>query len=337
MKSRLTLSVFAVASMLALAGCTGATEAAKDTASSASVAASEAVADATSGTVTVEDNYGKHEISVPAEAVVVTDNRSFEILNNWGIELVAAPKPLVPASVADYKNNENIVDIGNHREPDLEALAATNPDLIINGQRFQQYYEDIKTLNPEATILEFEPRDGEPLDGELKRQTLALGEVFGKQDEAQKLVDDFDAALKRAQDAYNPEKTVMAINVSGGEIGYVSPSKGRFFGPIFDLVGLKPALEVDNSSDDHQGDDISVEAIAESNPDWLLVLDRDAAVSKDSAPAKTVLEENVALQNVTALKESATVFAPNDTYTNENIITYTEVLNSMADAFENAK
>ncbi|MBM7050658.1 ABC transporter substrate-binding protein [Rothia sp. ZJ932] len=323
--------------MLAMAGCSGAAENASDTASSAADSVSSAASEATSKTVTIEDNYGTHEVSTSPQAVVTTDNRSFEILESWGIKLVAAPKPLIPVTIEGYKNDENIVDIGNHREPNLEALAAANPDLIINGQRFTSFYQDIKTLNPDATILEFEPRDGEKLDAELKRHTLALGEIFGKQDEAQKLVDNFDAALKRAQDAYDSEKTVMGVNVSGGEIGYVAPGKGRFFGPIFDLVRLTPALEIENASDDHQGDDISVEAIAEANPDWLLVLDRDAAVSKDAAPAKTVLEENAALKNVTALKDSKVVYAPSDTYTNENIITYTEVLNSMADAFENAK
>lgn len=330
MKSRLTLSVVAATALFALAGCSGSTETTSQSAASSN-------SSETAKTISIEDNYGTHKLKVPAQAVAATDNRSFELLEDWGVDLVAAPVKLMPSTLERYTNDKNIVNIGNHREPDLEALAATNPDLIINGQRFAKHYEDIKKLNPDATVLEFEPRKGQPLDQELKRQALALGEVFNKQDEAKKLVEDFDAALKRAKEAYNPEKTVMAVNVSGGEIGFVAPSKGRFFGAFFDLVGMKPALEIANASDDHQGDDISVEAIAEANPDWVLVLDRDAAIAKDAAPAKTVLEENAALKNVTALKEGHLVYAPNDTYTNENIITYTEVLNSMADAFENAK
>ena len=37
------------------------------------------------------------------------------------------------------------------------------------------------------------------------------------------------------------------------------------------------------------------------------------------------------------MTKGQTVYAPKDTYTNESIITYTEILNSMADAFEAAK
>ena len=97
-------------------------------------------------------------------------------------------------------------------------------------------------------------------------------------------------------------------------------------------------MTVDDATDSHTGDDISVEAIADSNPAWLLVLDRDGATSDadkpEYTPAQDVIAKNEALRNVTAVKDKQTLFAPADTYTNENIITYTEVLNNLADAFE---
>lgn len=292
-------------------------------------------------TISIEDNFGTQEVPTEPKAVASTDNRTFEILNQWSIELVAAPKGLVPKTVDGYKNNDDIADMGSHREPNLEALVAAQPDLIINGQRFSSQHEEIKKLNPDTPLVNLEPRDGEPFDAELKRQVTTLGEVFGKQEEAKKLVEDFDAALKRAKDAYDGQSSVMAVNVSGGEIGYVAPSVGRFYGPIFDWVGLKPALEVKDSTNDHEGDDISVEAIADSNPDWLLVLDRDggtkAAEEEGYTPALDVIKNNDALSRVAAIKDEHVVLAPADTYTNESIITYTEVLNALADALEAAK
>src|SRR5690606_27161089 len=127
----------------------------------------------------------------------------------------------------------------------------------------------------DAVVINLDPREGEPLDAELKRQTTILGEIFGKQDEAQKLNDELDTAIARAKAAYDSAETVMALNSSGGNLGYIAPGLGRTLGPVFDLLGLTPALEVDGSSNDHQGDDISVEAIAASNPSWILVMDRD--------------------------------------------------------------
>ena len=329
-KIRHSLVAAVAAASLLLTACSSTDDTSTDASASGAATAE--------STITVEDNYGTQEVTLPVEKVVATDNRSFEILDNWGVDLVAAPTQLVPVTVEGYKNDEDIIDLGTHREPNLEALAAAQPDLVVNGQRFEQYHDDIVKLAPEAAVVEFEPRDGEPLDAELKRQTTELGKIFGKESEAEQLVADFDEALERAKAAYDPEQSVMAVNVSGGTIGYIAPSVGRTYGPIFDLLGLTPALEVTDASSNHQGDDISVEAIADANPDWLLVLDRDGATNTRSTDeyvaASEVIEGSEPLRNVAAIQDGKVVYAPEDTYTNESIITYTEILNDLADAFE---
>lgn len=345
MKLRSTVvAVFAVSALSLSACATGEDfeDSSSETTAAESGSGSDSSADASSGDMaTIEDNHGTQEVPANPQAVVSTDNRAFEILDEWGIDLVAAPKRLVPFTVEEYREDEEIIDIGNHREPDLEALTAAEPDLIVNGQRFTQHYDEITKLNPDTSIVEFEPRDGEPLDEELRRHTESLGQIFGKEEEANELIEEFDAAIERARSAYNGSDSVMAVNVSGGTIGYIAPSIGRTYGPIFDLLELKPALEVESASDNHQGDDISVEAIAEADPDWLLVLDRDAGTNTrneaDFVAAKTVISDSAALQSTKAIKEDHVYYAPEDTYTNESIITYTEILNEIADQFEAAK
>lgn len=287
-------------------------------------------------TVEVEDNNGTQTIAVPPLSVVATDNRTFETLAAWGVELSAAAVALMPDTIS-YTQDDSIVDLGNHNEPDLEAVVSVEPDLVINGQRFAQYHDDFARLVPDATILELDPRDGEPFDAELKRQTTVLGEIFGKQAEAEQLNADLDAAIERAKAAYDAADTVMAVNTSGGQIGYLAPTVGRTLGPVFDILGLTPALEIDDATDDHQGDDISVEAIADSNPDWILVMDRDAAVASTDpsySPASEILEGSEALAGVTAIQNGSIVYMPTDTYTNEGIQTYTEFFNAFADALE---
>lgn len=333
MKNRFKLVSIATVAALALVGCSS-----TDSTSSESSSAAESTAAAS--TLTIEDNHGTEGISLPIEGVAATDNRAFELLDRWGVELVAAPLQLVPFTVTGYTEEGGVANLGSHREPDLEALAAAQPSLIINGQRFAQYYDDIIALNPDATVVELDPRDGEPLDQELIRQAETLGEIFGEEEDAAKIVADFESALERAKTAYAAisDQTVMAVNVSGGNIGYIAPSVGRTYGPIFDLVGLTPALEVGNASSDHEGDDINVEAIAAANPDLILVMDRDGGTSTrneaDYVPAEQIVSDNEALANVKAVTDGYVYYAPADTYTNENIITYTEILNGMADMFE---
>lgn len=286
--------------------------------------------------VQVEDNNGTQTIATPPKSVVATDNRTFETLDSWDIELSAAAVSLMPSTIS-YTTDESIVDLGSHREPNLEAVVAAQPDLIINGQRFAQYHDDFVKLAPNAVVLELDPREGEPLDAELKRQTTVLGEIFGKQAEAKQLTDDFDEAIERVTAAYNADDSVMAVITSGGQIGYAAPSVGRTLGPLFDIFGFTPALEVAEGSEDHQGDDISVEAIANSNPDVILAMDRDAAVASTEStyvPANEILASSEALQSVNAVVNGNIIYMPADTYTNEGIQTYTTFFNALADALE---
>lgn len=84
-------------------------------------------------------------------------------------------------------------------------------------------------------VLNFAPRDDEPFDRELIRQALEMGDVFGKQDEAEQIVGEFTQAVQRARGTYDPAQTVA---VSGDELD-----------SLIDVIGFTPA---------------------DGTPDWLL-------------------------------------------------------------------
>ena len=289
-------------------------------------------------TVEITDAHGTVTVPVNPKNVIALDSRTFETLADWEIELVAVPKDVMPAD-SSYVKDDSVQNIGNHREPNLEMIAAADPELVIIGQRFASYYEDIKKLVPNAAVIDLnfdvsEEADtpGENFVNGLKDATITLGQIFDKNEEAKQLVADFDKAVEGTKSAYNGTDTVMSVVVSGGNIGFSAPHSGRVWGPMYEIFGWVPALEVNNTTSDHQGDEVSVEAIAQSNPDWLFVLDRDAAISSstDAVPAQDVIDHSPALQNTTAVSEGQIVYAPNDTYTNESIQTYIELFENLA-------
>lgn len=335
---RLGLVVLLSSAALALTACGGGTEASSDSSSPAATAASSSAA-AESGVKEVTDMAGDTvSIQMPAESIVATDNRIFRTLDEWDVELSAAPVPLMDGDVLSYPSAEGIVDLGSHREPNMEGFVEAEPDLVLNGQRFSDVKGDISGLIPEdAALVDTNVQEGEPLDGELRELTTLLGDIFGKQSEAEAMVADFDAAIERAQGAYDSEETVVGLIASGGDLSYAAPSTGRAIGPVFDMLNLTPALERDGSSN-HQGDDISVEAIAEANPDWLLVMDRDAATAgrngEEFSPAAELIEGSEALKDVTAVKEGNIVYLPENFYVMEDIQNYTGFLGDLADAFD---
>jgi iron complex transport system substrate-binding protein len=291
-------------------------------------------------TVEITDVHGTVTVPVNPKNVISLDNRTYETLSDWGIKLVAVPKGVMPAD-SPYVTDESVQDIGNHREPNLELIAAADPELVIIGQRFASYYEEIKELVPNAAVIDLnfdvsEEADtpGENLVNGLKDSTVTLGKIFDKNEEAEQLAADFDKAIEAVKSAYNGTDTVMSVVVSGGNIGFSAPGSGRVWGPMYEVFGWVSALDINNATSDHQGDDVSVEAIAQSNPDWLFVLDRDAAVSSttDAVPAQDVIDNSPALQNITAVSEGHIVYAPADTYTNESIQTYLELFGNLAKA-----
>ncbi|MEB2278825.1 siderophore ABC transporter substrate-binding protein [Lysinibacillus xylanilyticus] len=289
-------------------------------------------------TVDITDAHGTVTVPVNPKNVVALDNRTFETLADWKIELAAVPKDVMPAD-SPYVSDESVKNIGNHREPNLEIIAAANPELVIVGQRFADYYEEIKKLVPNAVVIDLNvdvseeaATPGENLVNGLKNSTIALGQIFDKNEEAKQVVADFDKVIENAKSAYNGKDKVMSVIVGGGNIGFSAPHSGRVWGPMYEIFGWAPALEVADSTSDHKGDEVSVEAIAQSNPDWLFVLDRDAAISgeKDAVPAQDVIANAPALQKTTAVSKKHIIYAPADTYTNESIQTYIELFENLA-------
>lgn len=288
-------------------------------------------------TVEVTDMAGTtHTVPAEPESVVATDNRVFRTLAEWDVDLSAAPVDLMPDDMEvleKYTKNEDILNIGNHREPNMEMVTAAQPDLVINGQRFSQHGEAIADAIDEGTPIVDTDIDTESgaIDEEFRDQITLLGETFGRQDEASDLIAEFDKALESAKEAYDPEMTVAGLITSGGDINYSAPTTGRAIGPLYDILELTPALD-DDGSTDHMGDDISVEAIAAANPDFLIVMDRDAAVGDGtSASAKELIEESEALQNVPAVENDNIYYMPADFYVAEDIQNHTVVLNDLAD------
>lgn len=342
MKKLLALTMSAMM-IFSLAACGDSTQgnASASVSATSEVISQETSETKTATTVEITDAHGTVTVPVDPQRVISLDNRTYDTLDEWGVKLVAAPKSVMPAD-SPYVLDDSVQDIGDHREPNLEIIAAADPDLVIVGQRFASYYDEIVALVPNAAVIdltfdvsETAENAGENFVNGFVDTTTSLGKIFEKETEAEALVDKFELSIANVKSAYNGTDTIMSVVVSGGNIGYSAPGAGRVWGPMYEIFGWVPSLEVDKTSSDHQGDEINVEAIAQSNPDWILVLDRDAAVSgTDAVPAKDVIDNSPALQNTTAIVEGNVVYAPNDTYTNESIQTYIELFNNIATAFK---
>ena len=177
---------------LALVGCsaggaaTGSSSASAAGESSSSASAAGGSSAASGGVVagvTVTDMSGA-EVTLPEEvdSVIATDNRTFRTLDDWGVELSAAPKQIMYKGEGgpSYLQDDSVADIGNHREPDMELFVTAEPDVVFNGQRFNERKAEIDELTGDAAVVDtnFDVTQT-PMDEGLKKLTTLLGEATG--------------------------------------------------------------------------------------------------------------------------------------------------------------
>lgn len=238
---------------------------------------------------------GQAEVA-SAERVVVLDVPAIDSLAALGVAPVGAPDRLY----VDYLDQVAAAtpDVGTLFEPDLEALAALNPDLIIVGGRSAAQKDALSRVAPVIDMS-----IGADVVGDAKARLAAYGVLFGKEDRAAELTADLDARLARLAEAAQGKGSGLVVLTNGPKMS--AYGKGSRFGWIFDATGLTeaaPGLKVDT-----HGAAISHEFIAETNPDWLFVIDRGAAVGEPGATAQGTLDTPL-VQNTNAWKNGQVVY-----------------------------
>ncbi|WP_432493252.1 siderophore ABC transporter substrate-binding protein [Kineococcus auxinigenes] len=286
---------------------------------------------AAAGTRTVQTSDGPVEIPAEPVRVAALDNTSFATLKAFGITPVAVPKPLLPGEgYDDWASDESIADAGSHREPVLEAISEADPDLIIGGYRFAEQTEELAKIAPTIDISPSAEAEGGFVES-LKAQTTTLGEIFGEQEQAAELVAALEQAQEDAAAATDGESVFLAV-ASGGHIDNGSE---RLEG-ITEPLGLTNVLEAEGDSI-HNDSGLAPETIAQLNPDWMIVLDRDAATGTEGAsPAQQLVSEQEAWKDTTFVTQDQVVYLPATFYVTEGIQAYTDVYGQIADAFSAA-
>lgn len=280
------IAALATAALLA-AGCGTSTADAGNSTSETSASAS------ATGPVSITDAQGR-TVEVPAnpKTVVAIDWSVIRTLTDLGVEVDAVPKAnsALPADLAKY---EKATQVGTLFEPDYEAIAAMNPDLVIVGSRsgtpeIVKEFEKIAPAVIDMSVRSESPADTFKLTTERVTQ---LGSIFGKQQQASdlmaKIATDIAKVKKSATDS---GKTAMVVQVSDGTVSAYGP--GSRFGTVYEDFGYKPTGAPLDDKGGH-GEEISQEFFVQYNPGVLFVLDRAKVVGQKQAPALDVLNNGL--------------------------------------------
>lgn len=244
-----------------------------------------AAAAAAAQTIEMPHARGVATFAAVPQTVAVFDLAALDILDALGVKAAAAPGGLRPSYLADAAGD---APIGTLFEPDMEAVAALAPDLIIVGGRSAPQYDALSALAP-TIDLTVEPA---AMVQAVRDNTMALGRLFGREAEAEALVAGLDAEIAATRAAAEGAGAALMVLTTGGRMSAHGP-QGRF-AALFNDFGVEPAVaELDPGN---HGQSISHEFIMQANPDWLFVLDRDAAIGREGTPAKAFLDNPLVAQ-----------------------------------------
>ena len=227
-------------------------------------------------TVTVNHLQGTTVVPKNPKRVVVMDIGVLDSLDYLDIhpEMLATCSSYLPKYIDKYK--DNTVDIGQMKNVDIEKINATKPDLIIISGRQSPYYKQLSEIAPTIDLS----IDNNDYLVSFENKMRILGEIFDKED----MVTNRLFAIKSKIDTIRPDsrnknKYGLLVLTTGNSLHAYGP--GMRYSFVFDVFGLQTVVNKNRNEDTKSpgGKTISYEYILETNPDYIMVIDRDFSVN----------------------------------------------------------
>ncbi|MGR3316086.1 siderophore ABC transporter substrate-binding protein [Roseovarius indicus] len=230
--------------------------------------------------VTVDTAGGPVDVQSEPETVAVFDMAALDTLAALGVAVDGAPSPVyLPYLEAAA---EGATQVGTLFEPDFEALAVLGPDLIIIGGRSSPQKAALERIAPTIDMTIW----GADMVGQARDRLSAYGEIFGRQAEAAELRAALDAKLEDARKVVQGKGDGLIILTNGGKISaYGDDSR---YGWLHTALGLPESYPTVTAHT--HGEAVSFEFLAEIDPEWLLVVDRGAAIGAGGNAAAATLD-----------------------------------------------
>ena len=334
MKKGISLALaLALALALGLTACSTASGGAADTpAANSGAPAVETSAQPSAETpenVTITSLNGSGEaveLEVPydPQRIAILDMACLDILDALGVAegRVVGSADTSLEYLQSYVTDGNVANLGTIKEADLEAVMACAPDIIFIGGRLASSYDALSEIAPVVYLA---------TDSELgvvesvRKNASAIASIFGLEDKVDQLMTDFDTRIQALAEFAAGKTAIVGMCTSGsfnvlGSDGRCSII-GRELG--FDNIGVDADLDTST-----HGNEASFEFVVDKDPDYIFVLDRDAAIGTDGAQLAQEIMENELVMGTDAYQNGSIVYLahPAVWYTAEGGITALDIM-----------
>lgn len=244
-------------------------------------------------TVTVEHELGTTEVKKNPEKTVVFDFGVLDTLDALEVDVAGLPQQLIPSYLEKYESDD-YVNVGSLKEPDFEAIAEINPDLIIISTRQAELYDQFQEIADTVYL----GLDTTRYMDSFKENVNIIGEIYGKEKEVDEEIAMIDDSIEELHEkAGENDQNALIILANDDKVSAYGPNSR--FGFIHDEFGI-PAVDNDIEVSTH-GMNVTFEYVVEQDPDLLYVVDRSAAIGEGSTAEQLV--ENTLVERTKAYQD----------------------------------
>lgn len=245
-----------------------------------------------SGTHAVEHARGTTEVPDAVERVVTLEPLELDTAVAVGITPVGAAVASNVATTPAYLEADGVESVGTVPEPDLEAIAALKPDLILGTEaRHSALYEQLSAIAPTVFI--------ETQADPWRDNALLIGEALNREDEVADLLATVDDRCESLSDEYAVDGETVQLVRPRDETTLSLYGPVSFAGSLLECVGFTIP---DREWADGLQADISPENILDAQADHVFVTAVD--VDDESAIPAAITQNADAFPSVTLVDTS---------------------------------
>lgn len=304
MKRKLITLILACTMAFSLAAC-GSKEA-ENISGEAQTEGSKETSEPETVTITSLDANGEEtQVEVPyrPERAALLDMACLDIIDSLGEgDCVVGSATTSLDYLQDYVTNEKIENLGIIKEADLEAVMACEPDVIFIGGRLSSSYDALNEIAP-VVYLATDSEKGVVESVRSNAETIAA--IFGKEEEVEELMSGFDKRIQTLAEFAENKTAIVGMCTSGGFNILGNDGRCSLIGNEigFENVGV----DSDTATSTH-GNEASFEFVVERNPEYIFVMDRDAAINTEGAQLAQEIVENELVMGTDAYKNGHIVY-----------------------------
>lgn len=286
----------AVSAAGVLAACGGSSAPASSAASSEVASVSEEGSSSASApeTVIVRTYNGSKELidlEVPfdAQRIAILDMACLDILDSLGLgDRVVGSASTSLEYLQAYVTNDSIAKLGNIKEADLETVMACEPDVIFIGGRLSKSYDALSEIAP----VVFLPDSSETgVVEKVRSNAQIIASMFGMEEKVEGLMAEFDSRIDTLKSFAEGKKAIVGMTTGGSFNVLGNDGRCSIIGREIGFENIGVDANIDTST---HGNEASFEFIVDKDPEYIFVMDRDAAIGTEGAVlAKEILENEL--------------------------------------------